>query len=302
MKNFPYFIFLLFLLGACSTLTTSQIAAVNEFGKTTEEFSAYPAKIMTELADIRLTRGLYFASTLEDPQLHITELDSIFSQKEYDYAVSQRIDVTFRIIDKYARSLVLLSSEEPIESTEKYAAGFGTGLDSLVTLYNSLDHTAQLPTGIGNVLNQLLYSGSRQYIKSKQAKNIKRFVVEADSLVAVMTTNLLDYLQSSTIEELIAHEERMIRRDYLTYLQQTETNTFNSQKDYLNLKDKVKNTKLLQEQTIEATKELRETHRKLLQVIQQKHKIGETIKELQDFQQHVLAIRNTIKEIESINE
>lgn len=299
MKNLYILLFLL-VLGSCSTLNRTQVNAVNQFGHTTQEFTAYLGKITDELADIRMQRGLYYASTLQNPQLHIAELDSIFSQKEYDYKVSKKVDITFKIIDKYAQSLILLTGDDPLNNIQESAGNFGVGLDSLVTLYNKYDDKKQLPSGIGNALNQLIISGSSQYIKHRQAKEIKKFIPQADTLVAVMTTNFLEYLESSTIEELIAHEERMIRRDYLTFLQHTEQNTFNSQKGYLDLKSSIKNIKILQTQTIEATINLRKTHRKLSQIIQQKNTIIEVIKELSNFQEQVLAIRNTIRKIETV--
>ena len=298
MRRSLYLLFIVSFLIGCASLSTSQIESINQFGYTTSEFSAYPGKIMTELADIRVKRGLYYASTLTDPRMHIAELDSIFSQKEFDYRVSQKADIAFRVIDKYAQALILLSADET-ENLQLLSGNMGVGIDSLITLYNSVDYTDRLPTGIGNALNQLIVTGGSRYIKNRQAKEIKKFVTEADTLVAVMTNNLLEYLQSSTIQELIDHEQRMISHDYLTFLQQTNDNTFESQKDYLELKNSISKTKTLKEQTIKATRDLREAHRKLLQVIKERQKLKHVIKELQVFHQQVSALRNTVREIET---
>ena len=296
MRRFLYLLFIASFLTGCASLSTSQIESIHQFGHTTSEFSAYPGKILTELADIREKRGLYYASTLTDPRMHIAELDSIFSQKEYDYRASQKADISFQVLDQYAQALILLSADET-ENLQLHSQNLGVGLDSLLTLYNSVDNSAQLPTGIGNAFNQLLVTSGSRFIKRRQAKEIKKFVTEADTLIAVMTNNLLEYLQSSNIQELIDHEERMISRDYLTFLQQTEHNTFESQKDYLELKSSITKTKALKEQTVKGTRDLRTAHRKLLQVIEERQKLKHAIKELQVFHQQVSKLRNTVREI-----
>src|SRR5207253_610681 len=88
----------------------TQINAVNQFAATSKNFSEYPSKIMTELAEIRAKRGVYFANSLDNPRLHIQELDNTYNFKRDDYSISKKVDVTFKIIDKYAQSLLLLSS------------------------------------------------------------------------------------------------------------------------------------------------------------------------------------------------
>lgn len=300
MKKLILILLIALNFSSCATLSKSQIASINQFGVTTSEFSAYPGKIMTELADVREKRGLFYASTIEDPRLHISELDSIFKQKDFDYRASEKVDLTFRIIDKYAQSLIVLSADEG-QNFELHGQHLGLGIDSLITQYNRVDNTTNLPVGIGEAVAQLVVSGANQYVKRRQAKEIKRFVTEADTLVDVMTSNLLEYLRESVMQDLIAHEEAMIRRDYLTYLQHEDSNTFHSQKEYLELKNSIAKIKLLKEQTIQATENLQETHEKLVQIIRQRQKLKHMIKELQIFHQQVTSIRNTILELEAQN-
>ncbi|WP_373057581.1 hypothetical protein [Zunongwangia sp. H14] len=291
-------IILLLLLSAfisgCSSLSKSQIETVQQFGEVTSNFSAYPSAIMEELAEIRLKRGLYYASTLTDPMRHLDELDSIYSQKKYDYKVSEKIDVTFRVLDKYAQSLVLLSSGDYTANLQNNAAEFGVGMDSLVNLYNVKSNAEKLPAGIGEALGKIVgFSGDR-YIKVKQSEKIKEYVTKADTLVLIMTSNLLEYLESSNLEELISYEEKMIRRNYLTYLQLTDTGTFESQREYLDLKSNLDAAKDLKALTIQSTKDLQAAHKELVQVVQKKQKLHSTIKELRVFYQQVAEIRETL--------
>ena len=323
MKKIIYILVICLLPAGCASLTKTQISCINQFARTTEHFSAYPGKIMTELADIRVKRGVYYANSLSDPKLHIAELDNIYSQKTFDYKVSQKTDVTFKIIDKYAQSLVLLSSDKSFKDIEKQMTGFGIDIDSLITLNNSLERTTKIPSGIGGAVSKLIVAGGRQYFRVRQADEIKKFVNLADTLVSVMSTNLLEYLQSKNINELIENEERGVRESYLSYLQQinieTRTKTISNngkdtlesvtvsnykppienEMDYLELKNRIDRVKKLQLQTISATKHLRKTHKKLLLEIKEKKNLKETIKELQGLYEEINDLKKAIQKIET---
>lgn len=304
-----------FMCSGCATLSKSQIEAVNQFAKSGSNFSAYPGKIMLEMAEIRYMRGLYYANSIENPVLHINELDSVYYQRMHDYQVPDKIDITFKVIDKYAQALQLLSSDKYEHDLESQAKTFGIGLDSLILLYNSTEGTKKLPSGIGGAVNALITSGGRQYIRIKQAKEIKKFVTRADTLIAVMTDNLSIFLRSSHINELIKNEDKQIRRNYLSYLQQTKTetrtylkndttvavsntkSTIENDKAYLDLRDRIETVKTLQKQTIKANQDLRKAHKKLLEELRKKKDIKETIQELQAFNEEIKGLKAIIDKI-----
>jgi hypothetical protein len=323
VKKIIYLFVFSLLSGSCATLTKTQINSINQFAETSENFSAFPSKIMTELADIRVKRGLYFANTLSDPNLHIQEIDSIYSQKKFDYAVSKKADITFKIIDKYAQSLALLSSDKYFKDIGKQITNFGIGIDSLIALNNSISGTTKIPSGIGSAVGNLVLLGGKQYFRVKQAKELKKFISLADTLVSVMTTNLLEYLKSENINELIKNEERGIRESYLSYLQHinVETRTLtiiNNRKDtlesisvsgtkpaienemdYLELKTRIDGVRALQTKTIKATINLRKTHRKLLQEIEKKKNLKQTINELQVLFEDINDLKKSVQKIDT---
>ncbi len=284
---------------SCASLTKTQIESVNQFAKTTTEFSAYPSKIMVELAEIRANRGIYYANTLSDPKLHIQELDDVHEQRQYDLELSAKMDVTFKIIDKYAQSLQLLSSDKFEKDLEEQAKNFGVGIDSLIALHNSIDGITKAPTGIGGAIGGIIVLGGKQHIRIKQAKEIKNFVSIADSLVSAMADNLLEFLESKNINELIENEEKELRRNYLSFLQQTPRASIDNERDYLELKNSIVGVKELQEQTIRATKNLRKAHKKLLQEIEKRKKLKETIEELQRLYQEIENCKKTIDSIDT---
>jgi hypothetical protein len=242
MKKVIYIIVISIILSSCA-LTKTQIKTVNHFAQTSKEFSAFPSKIMTELAEIRTKRGVWFANSLSDPKLHIDVLDSVYFNKNHAYKLSEKVDITFKIIDKYAQSLAILSSDKYEIKLEKQAKNFGMDIDSLVKKYNNVDKTKNLPTGIGAAVSKLIILGGQQYLRAKQAKEIKKFVPQADTLISVMTSNLIVFLKSENINELIMAEERGINENYLSFIRHTQKTSIENEFAYLELKNSIDGVK-----------------------------------------------------------
>jgi hypothetical protein len=310
---------MLFALGGCAGLTKSQVETVNIFAETSKNFSAYPGKIMSEITKIRVARGVYFANTINRPDLHIQELDDIHEQQNFDDTTTSKMDVTFKIIDKYAQSLILLTSATYATEARAQSRSLGTGLDSLTSVYNRIPDARKVPAGIGAAAGQLFAFGGRQYIRIRQAKQLKKFVPMADTLIAVMTGNLLEFLESANMHALIIGEERSLRQNYLSYLTQMPSQSkttgrsdtlltlymakapVQSDKEYLALKKNIVEVKRLRRQTVEATRALREAHKKLLVILKEKRRLEKLINEVQQLTEGVNAIRATIKVMDQSN-
>jgi hypothetical protein len=298
MKKILYIFGVIWLLAGCATLTKTQIENVNQFAETTKNFSEYPSKIMEGMADIRFKRGVYYANSLSDPKIHIGELNNVYAQKKFDNKVAEKVDVTFKIIDKYAQSLALLSSDKYEKDLAEKAKAFGVNIDTLISLNNSIDGTTKVPVGIGDAVGQLIVMGGKQFTRVRQAKEIKKFVAMADTLIEAMTNNILDYLESKNINELILNEEKEITRNYLSYLQQTPRATIQDELGYMELKAEVDEVRELQEQSIKATKKLRKAHAKLLENIREKKKLKNIIVELQDLYEDISSLKTTVEKLE----
>lgn len=268
-------------LTSCTSLTKTQIESVNQFATITKNFSDYPSKIMTELAEVRLIRGVCYANSLSNPILHIEALDSLYNKSVYATKISEKVDITFKIIDKYAQSLALLSSDKYQIELENKSQELGIGLDSLVSQYNRIEKSSKLPTNIGGAIGKLVVIGGSQYVKSKQAKEIKKFVPKADTLISVMTSNLLLFLESENINQLIEAEEWGVKQNYLSYLRQITKPSIEDEYIYLDLKSRMTRIKNMRLQTIVATKQLRLAHKKLLLALQKRKKLTEVVDEVQ---------------------
>jgi hypothetical protein len=304
------------LLEACAPLTKTQVKAVNSFALVTKDFSAYPSKIMTSLSDIRLQRGVYGANAVETPDVHLKELDDLYEFKKGDDAINLKVDITFKIIDKYAQSLVLLTSDKYAGNLKEQAVRFGVGLDSLTTLYNSKDFGSKVPTSLGGAISQVIAFGGSQYIRRKQAAEVRKFVPRADTLVGVMTRNLLEFLESTNLENLIAIESKAVSTNYLKYLNHSKTvssaftgkdtvrvssntkATVADDLEYIRLRTALDEVRTLRDETAVATRSLRKAHSKLLTIIKERRKLKTAISEIQELYEGVRGIRKTIMKIE----
>lgn len=305
------------LAGSCAPLSKSQVEAVHQFAQTSQQFSAYPSEILTAMAELRVKRGVYYVNALENPAdindaatsddeidslrestvtAHVRELNEIYTARKNDYRTSEQLNISFKIIDKYAQALLLLSSDKHASNLEDQAAHFGVSLDSLISKYNAMPGTAKVRNGIGGLIGSLIMAGGKQLIRVKQAKEIQRFVPAADEMIGVMTKNLLDFLQSGSINELISNEEKGIQNNYKSFLR-NRLPGIQHEWDYIELLTRLDNIKLLRAQTVAATTGLRAAHTDLLTAIKEKKTLSEAIAGLQSFYETVKEVRSTIHEL-----
>lgn len=294
-------LFIVFILSSCASLTKTQIASVNQFSSISRNFSAYPSKIISEISELKISRSLYYVNTLDNASDRLRELDSIYVTKSRDEIVSEKIDITFKIIDKYAQSLMLLSSEKHSKDLEIQSRNFGGGIDSLINAYNAISKGNKLQSGIGAALGKIVSFAGKQYIQYRQAKEIKKFVTTADTLVQIMTNNLLEFLNNTNIENQIVRNERRLKTDYLNYLnQKIKTGDINieSDMDYLQMLGKINNIRKLQKQCIDATIALKKAHYELLTCLIRKKKLKDRIETLTILYEDVRELNETMNELD----
>lgn len=298
MRKAVFFPVVTLLLTGCATLSKTQIESVNRFATVSQNFSAFPSKIMEGLADVRAERSVFFAGSVTDPKHHMKVLDSINVNRMYAENVGAKANITFRIIDKYAASLTLLSCDRYSQTLEKQSAAFGVNIDTLIGKYNSIDPSRKLPVGIGNAAGKLLLMGGRQYIRNRQAREIKKFVREADTLISVMTSNLIEFLESGNINELIDAEESGLHLNYLSFYRLSGKSSYLTDRDYLALKKRLEDIRVLRTNTVTATKELRKAHSELLVSVQKRRSLKESADAVKQLAEQVKELKSIVESIE----
>lgn len=120
-----------------------------------------------------------------DAGIHYNDIEKAYTHTKQDDLLTEKADLTFKIIDKYAQALVLLSADKHSKQLDTAAQSFGTNLDGLITKYNALDPHDQLPSNIGGAVAELLTLGGEQYIRVRQANEVKAFVTKADPMIVL---------------------------------------------------------------------------------------------------------------------
>ncbi len=290
------FMFLLFAAG-CMTISRQQRSAVQQFAGKTAEFTAIPESIMSELGEIRQARGLYYASSFSDPVLHINELDNIAGEKFADDNVPGKIKMTFKVLENYALALEQLSSDKTMKTLSDDYKKIGEDLEDLVGQFNEINGTSHAPAGIGSLLSLSADKVTGTLLARKQCKKLKAFVSKADTLVSVVCSEMVRFLDSDGLKTLIRSEETGLTESFRFYFTKRPSPAIESDRDYIALKKRIESVKILRTKTIRTTQQLRIAHKKLLTELNMNHNLNELSEELIQYYKDVEEIRKSFRQV-----
>jgi hypothetical protein len=136
--------------------------------------------------------------------------------------------------------------------------------------------------------------GTRTYLGRRQLKELRKFVNQADTMVSVLCDDMVTFLSSDGLGRLIQIEESGISENFRFYFTKRSPPTIESEKEYVALMKRVEMVKLLQMQTIRATRNLKIAHKKLAEEMIEKKTIKEIAGQLNDYYKDVELLRGTV--------
>lgn len=317
-------LFSFLVLGSgCATLSKSQLNEVNAFGQLTCNFSNYPGTVVGTYNRVHQLQEIYRANSLGQPEAHFNALVQANDFKKITDPFSEKIDLSLKIIDQYAKGLVLITSTKHTNNLDTATAKFGTNLDGLVTAYNKVEPGASLPTGIGAAVAAAITFGGEFYIRSKQAEDVKQVIPLGDKIIEKMANNLLEFLgpvdskDEKGLQYMISQEKISVGNNYKAYLglnrdeisinkdsakykgyiKHERFASIGDDKECLQMLQDLDAAEALRKQCIEAVTNLRKAHAQLLKDIQEKVTLKEYAQELQDYSADVKNIYTTIHAI-----
>ena len=283
LKIHYYCMAILLMASSCISVSTQQLKVVRQFAGKTEDFSTYPEKIFIGIADIRETRGVWYASSFMDPEQHLAELNSIFRERINDDKIPGRVKTVFKILDDYARGLTALSSDAPSKAQEILYGRLGADLDELLVEYNLRNEGHQLPSGAGAVLTKSMNIVTGTLLAHRQMKALKVFVNRADTLVSVLCDEMVKFLSSEGIGQLLDAEETGIQESFRFYLTKRTNPVIGSDKEYIALLKTVGELKNMRNLTIRTAGNLKSAHKMLKVAINRRKSLTETVYCLNNF-------------------
>lgn len=221
--SFNFFVFLaLLMLSSCASLSKGQIKAIDSFTASCDSFSKHPTLFFEEMAQIRAERAFWYSSSLSDPELRVAELNSVYEAYVKDMSLAKKAGVSVEILLTYKRALKVLSGKARWEDAGREFRSLGRTLDSLVRKFNDLGFVEALPLGIGKSAGRVAGYTAEVLNKRAQAKSVRGFVIQGDTLVRAVTEVLCEVLASPSVNLLIENEKRGVEQNYITYLKATK--------------------------------------------------------------------------------
>jgi len=272
------FIALLFLAlsSGCSSLSKSQTKAIDSFAKSSEAFVQYPGLFFEEMAEIRAGRGLFFASSLSNPEIRVEEMTALLSGLANDLSLAEKTNLSMEILGKYQRALKILAGSARWQDVGVEFRSLGRNIDSLVERYNSLDIAESLPLGTGKLAGRIAGVVAESVNKGNQLKAVKSFASAADTLVASLVSDLSMLLSSSAVMALVQNEDRGLDLNYISYVKAG----MSDDRGYLELRKRVEALKKMRGNTIAAARRVAASHSKMVAGLDDKKKIDEIFEEL----------------------
>ena len=288
------------LLTGCVSVSKKQRNAVSQFAGKTLFFSSLPEKIVIELSLIREERGIYYANSFVDPALHLRELDGVVKEGQTEVKIVKQIGSSFIILERYATGLSLLTSDHPVKATSSSYGKIGIQLETLVNQYNLVNQGIRIPTGIGTLLTGVMEIGSRRFLQARQVRELRKLVVQADTLVNVLCNEMVTILSSADFEKLISNEETGITEAFRFYFTKRSQPELSGDHSYVALKKRIAAVRQLKQQTITAAVAMKSAHRRLSEELSKKPSVGVVATEIDDFYKDVENLEARVKVLEKL--
>jgi hypothetical protein len=274
----------LLLWTGCASLTTSQISSINRYSRILEKNADYPGIIIKEFINIKYDIELLNTGTISPAQAN-TKLWNSCNGKKEAIKKSLKADVCLKIIKEYGSGLTRLSSGDLYKNIARPSEKLGANIDKLIASYDSLSDQS-LPAGAGNLLSVGITNIGQGMIRNRQAKELKRYVRDGDTLISIITRNLKVELDTLILkqwlpalkEDLKIKQEDLLnnlnpRGDYTAYLA-TQYN-----KEVASVMCRINDLETLTRKTILSIGNIRKAHKELLDNINKKKTINEILKE-----------------------
>ena len=296
MKNLINLMLLSVLLQSCNTLTHSEKTHVRQFAASTKNIPQYALKFHQSLSNVRKSRGVYFANTLSTPSLHLNELDSIYAQHKIDERKTILFLNSFEILSTYSKILLTLSSDVYVDDLYNNVKELEYNLESLIRLNNTLT-SFDTPTGFINIGAKIGIISGRIYLNQKQSKEIKILLNSSDTLITNVSNNIISYLDSKNLNDIINNEDKMLSINYLSYIQQTNRTNITNDLEYIQLKSNVDNIKQLRKKLIICMVNLKDSHKIIVEELNKKNSIIDNLNQIKELARTVIEINQLVKEL-----
>lgn len=275
------------VLASCAALSPAQMKAVNNLSVASDSVAAAPSAFFNTLAYVRTERGLFYAATLTTPEIRQAELDALSQAAVDDQKLAERTDVCVDVLNSYLRALRSLCNQTRWTSIGTQTRSVTTRLDSAILRYNALEWSQPLPEDIVKLSGKLTAYFAENYMRNRQARAVRDFVRQADTLVTACTTQLIDLIKKEEVAQLLAAEQNGLQQNYLTYLKFQQdnptvamTSSTDSDRHYMDLTAKLTAAVQVRDKCLSGLRALARAHHKVAQELETRRPVDHLWAEL----------------------
>ena len=287
------------IVTSCVSLTKSQLQRVTNLTVASDTIIATPKAIFNELATVRLERGLYYAASFTSAAAREKEINALATASIADEQLVNRAEVYVNVLNSYLRALRSISAATRWQAYGTEWRGIGRNIDSLILRLNQTELIeTTIPVGWAKLSGQ--YSGfmSERFMRVRQAKIVRAFVTDGDSLVAACTDGLVELLKQGDLIDLIENESHGLKNNYESYLHRIELSglpvDFEADRKYIELVKRMEAAKKSRNRCVTALQSLKRAHAKLVQELEKKQNIDFLIDELIELNTLALSLHNIL--------
>ena len=283
--RYPLFVVASLVCTSCAVLTTSQLQRVNNLTVASDTVVVAPKVIFEELATVRLERGLFYAASLTSATAREKEINALAAASQADEQMATRAEAYVNVLNSYLRALRSISAASRWTAYGTEWRGIGRNIDSLILRTNQTTiFETQIPVGWAKLSGQYMGYLNERYMRVRQAKAVKAFVTEGDTLLAVCVDGLVDLLKAGDLIDLIENEHDGLRRNYEAYLHRLELGglpaDLAADRKYLELVKRLEKAKYTRGRCVTALQALKRAHAKLVEELKQRQQVDFFIDEL----------------------
>jgi hypothetical protein len=260
-----------------------------------------PAVIFDELSKIRLERGLFYAASLTSATAREKEVNALAAAYVSDGALVNRANVYVNVLNSYLRALRSMSADARWTGYGVEWRGIGRNVDSLILRLNQTQlPETDIPVGWAKLSGQYLGYMSENYMRNRQARMVKTFVTEGDTLVAACIDGLIELLKKDELDELIKNEEESLHNNYKAYLNRQEASGeitgISEDRRYIELIKRMETVKKTRSRCVTALQSLRRAHKKLVAELEKRKKTEYIYEELLELNTLALQLNSVISD------
>jgi hypothetical protein len=285
---------------SCAVLTKSQLEMVTKLTVASDSVAASPKKLFSELTHVRFERGLFYAASLSTAAAREKEINALSTSLTADEQMLKKAEAYVNVLNSYLRALRSISADARWTTYGTEWRGIGRNIDSLLLRYNQIAFLdSDLTVGWAKLSGQYMGYLSERYIRHRQAKAVRAFISQGDTLVTTCVDGIIEVLKRNDLIELIENESEGLKRNYATYLRRLELlgmpPDFSGDRTYVELLRRVEAAKTTRSRCITALQSLKRAHAKLVTELKKRQKIDFFFDELIELNTLALQLQSILE-------